>query len=34
MKRVTYLYEWKASSEIVDDWIFDEVANKFVLDEK
>ncbi|WP_220607942.1 cobaltochelatase subunit CobN [Methanobrevibacter oralis] len=34
MKRVTYLYGWKASSEIVDDWIFDEIANKFVLDEK
>ena len=34
MKRVTYLYGWKASSEIVDDWIFDEIANKFFLDEK
>lgn len=34
MKRVTYLYGWDASSEIVDDWIFDEVTNKFVLDQE
>lgn len=34
MKRVTYLYGWEASCEIVDDWIFDELTDKFVLNQE
>lgn len=31
-KRVGTIYGWEASTQAVDDWIFDEVTNTFVLD--
>jgi len=32
MKRVTRVYGWEASTREVDDWIFDDIAETFVLD--
>ena len=32
MKRVTRVYGFEASTQMVDDWIFDEITNKFVND--
>jgi cobaltochelatase CobN len=31
-KRVGTVYGWEASTQTVDDWIFDEITNTFVLD--
>jgi cobaltochelatase CobN len=31
-KRVGTVYGWEASTQAVDDWIFDEITNTFVLD--
>jgi len=33
-KRVGRVYGWEATTEEVDDWVFDEVAKTFVLDEE
>jgi cobaltochelatase CobN len=33
-KRVGRIYGWEASTQEVDDWIFDEIARTFVLDEE
>jgi cobaltochelatase CobN len=33
-KRVGRVYGWEASTQEVDDWIFDEIAKTFVLDEE
>jgi cobaltochelatase CobN len=32
MKRVTRVYGWEASTQEVDDWIFDDIAKTFVTD--
>ena len=32
-KRVGRVYGWEATTQEVDDWIFDDIAKKFVLDE-
>jgi cobaltochelatase CobN len=32
MKRVVHTYGWEASTQEVDDWIFDDIANTFVND--
>jgi cobaltochelatase CobN len=32
MGRVTHVYGWEASTQEVDDWIFDDIANTFVND--
>lgn len=32
--RVGRVYGWEASTQAVDDWIFDEITDTFVLDEK
>ncbi|MDD5143642.1 cobaltochelatase subunit CobN, partial [Methanoregula sp.] len=34
MRRVTHVYGWEASTQEVDDWIFDDIANTFVNDEE
>jgi cobaltochelatase CobN len=31
-KRVGTVYGWEAATQVVDDWIFDEITNTFVLD--
>jgi cobaltochelatase CobN len=33
-KRVGRVYGWEASTQEVDDWIFDEIARTFVLEEE
>jgi cobaltochelatase CobN len=33
-KRVGRVYGWEASTQEVDDWIFDDIASTFVLDEE
>jgi cobaltochelatase CobN len=32
MKRISRVYGWEASTKEVDDWIFDDIARTFVLD--
>lgn len=34
MKRVTRVYGWSASTQEVDDWIFDDIASTFVNDDE
>ena len=34
MKRITRVYGWEASTQEVDDWIFDDIAKSFVNDEE
>ncbi|MDD1728755.1 MAG: cobaltochelatase subunit CobN, partial [Methanospirillum sp.] len=34
MRRVTHIYGWEASTEEVDDWIFDDIAETFVNDDE
>jgi cobaltochelatase CobN len=34
MKRITRVYGWEASTQEVDDWIFDDIAETFVNDEE
>lgn len=34
MKRIGRVYGWEATTQEVDDWIFDDIAETFVLDEK
>lgn len=33
-KRIVRVYGWDASAEVVPDWIFDEIAKKYVLDKE
>ncbi|MBU3955027.1 cobaltochelatase subunit CobN, partial [bacterium] len=33
-KRISHVYGWDASAEVVADWIFDDIGRVFVLDEK
>ncbi|KPU62498.1 cobalt chelatase [Thermococcus sp. EP1] len=32
-KKILHLYGWEATTKLVEDWIFDEIAEKYVLDE-
>lgn len=32
MKQITRVYGWEASTQEVDDWIFDDIAETFVID--
>lgn len=32
MQRVTHVYGWEASTQEIDDWIFDDIAETFVND--
>jgi len=34
MKRIVNLYGWQVTARIVDDWMFDEIANRFVLNDE
>ncbi len=34
MKRVGRVYGWEASTQVVDDWVFDDIASKFVNDDE
>jgi len=34
MRRITHVYGWEASTQEVDDWIFDDIAKTFVNDEE
>ncbi|MDD1728539.1 MAG: cobaltochelatase subunit CobN, partial [Methanospirillum sp.] len=34
MRRVTHVYGWEASTQEVDDWIFDDIAETFVNDDE
>jgi cobaltochelatase CobN len=34
MRRITHVYGWEASTQEVDDWIFDDIAETFVNDEE
>jgi cobaltochelatase CobN len=34
MKRIGRVYGWEATTQEVDDWIFDDITETFVLDEK
>ncbi len=34
MKRIVNMFGWEATADAVKDWIFEEVAEKYVLDEK
>jgi cobaltochelatase CobN len=34
MKRIGRVYGWEATTQEVDDWIFDDITRTFVLDEK
>jgi len=31
-KKILHLYGWEATTKLVEDWIFDEIAQKYVLD--
>ncbi len=33
MKRVVNLFGWQVTANVVQDWIFDEIANRYVLDD-
>lgn len=33
-KKILHLYGWEATTKLVEDWIFDEIAEKYVLDEE
>ncbi len=33
-KKILHLYGWSATTKLVDDWIFDEIAEKYVLNEE
>ncbi len=34
MKRIVNMFGWEATADAVEDWIFEEVAEKYVLDEE
>ncbi len=33
-KKILHLYGWQATTKLVDKWVFDEIANKYVIDEE
>ncbi|NJD98917.1 cobaltochelatase subunit CobN [Thermococcus sp. LS1] len=33
-KKINHLYGWEATTKLVEDWVFDEIAGKYVLDEE
>lgn len=33
-KKILHLYGWSATTKLVDDWVFEEIAEKYVLDEE
>lgn len=33
-KKILHLYGWEATTKLVEDWVFDEIAQKYVLDEE
>ncbi|HDD31634.1 MAG TPA: cobalt chelatase, partial [Thermococcus litoralis] len=33
-KKILHLYGWEATTKLVEGWIFDEIAQKYVLDEE
>ena len=33
-KKILHLYGWEATTELVEDWIFDEIAERYLLDEE
>ncbi len=33
-KKILHLYGWEATTKLVEDWVFDEIAEKYVLDEE
>ncbi len=33
-KKILHLYGWEATTKLVEDWIFDEIAEKYALDEE
>ncbi|AIF69208.1 cobaltochelatase [Palaeococcus pacificus DY20341] len=33
-KKILHIYGWEATTKLVEDWIFDEIAQKYVLDEE
>ncbi len=33
-KKILHLYGWSATTRLVDDWIFEEIAEKYILDEE
>ncbi|NJE85553.1 cobaltochelatase subunit CobN [Thermococcus sp. CX2] len=33
-KKINHLYGWEATTKLVEDWVFDEIAQKYVLDEE
>jgi cobaltochelatase CobN len=33
-RKILHLYGWSATTKLVDDWIFDEIAKTYVLDEE
>ena len=32
-KKILHVYGWQATAKLVEDWIFDEIAKKYVFDE-
>ncbi|ANF22642.1 cobaltochelatase subunit CobN [Thermococcus piezophilus] len=33
-RKILHLYGWEATTKLVEDWVFDEIAGKYVLDEE
>ncbi|WP_461864576.1 cobaltochelatase subunit CobN [Thermococcus sp.] len=33
-KKILHLYGWEATTKLVEDWVFNEIAQKYVLDEE
>ena len=33
-KKILHLYGWEATTKLVDDWVFDEIAQKYILNEE
>ena len=33
-KKILHLYGWEATTKLVEDWVFDKIAGKYVLDEE
>ncbi|HIP88878.1 MAG TPA: cobaltochelatase subunit CobN [Thermococcus paralvinellae] len=33
-RKILHLYGWEATTKLVEDWVFDEIAKKYVLDEE
>ncbi|WP_457742819.1 cobaltochelatase subunit CobN [Thermococcus sp.] len=33
-KKILHLYGWEATTKLIEDWVFDEIAQRYVLDEE